>query len=88
MVNLSVSLSKALSRTGVTAVVSHSGNLFQQKVACGIHVGNAFGKLAGSTQVAELGTLETPILLTNTLSVAEGIAQPRRATGSPQLMNA
>src|SRR5262249_9659759 len=61
-------------RTGVTAILPHGGNLFQQKVACGIHVGNAFGKLAGSTQVAELGTLETPIILTNTLNVAEGIA--------------
>lgn len=61
-------------RTGVTAILPHGGNLFQQKVAAGIHVGNAFGKLAGSTQVQELGTLETPIILTNTLNVAEGIA--------------
>lgn len=61
-------------RTGVTAVLPHGGNLFRDKVAAGIHVGNAFGKLAGSTQVAELGTLETPIVLTNTLSIAEGIA--------------
>ncbi len=61
-------------RTGVTAILPHSGNLFQEKVAAGIHVGNAFGKLAGSTQVEELGDLETPIILTNTLSVAEGIA--------------
>ncbi len=61
-------------RTGVTAILPHGGNLFQQKVAAGIHVANAFGKLAGSTQVDELGSLETPIILTNTLSVAEGIA--------------
>jgi D-aminopeptidase len=56
-------------RTGVTAIVPHSGNLFQDKVAGAVFVGNAFGKLAGSTQVAELGTIETPIVLTNTLSV-------------------
>jgi len=56
-------------RTGATAILPHSGNLFQQKVAAGIFVGNAFGKLAGSTQVQELGTLETPIVLTNTLNV-------------------
>jgi len=57
-------------RTGVTVVVPHAGNLFQDKVAGAIFVGNAFGKLAGSTQVEELGTIETPIALTNTLSVA------------------
>ena len=56
-------------RTGVTAIVPHDGNLFQDKVAGAVFVGNAFGKLAGSTQVAELGTIETPIVLTNTLSV-------------------
>jgi D-aminopeptidase len=56
-------------RTGVTAVLPHSGNLFQEKVAGAVFVGNAFGKLTGSTQVAELGTIETPIVLTNTLSV-------------------
>jgi D-aminopeptidase len=56
-------------RTGVTAVVPHDGNVFQEKVAGAVFVGNAFGKLAGSTQVAELGTIETPIVLTNTLSV-------------------
>ena len=59
-------------RTGVTAILPHSGNLFRQKVAGGVFVGNAFGKLAGSTQVQELGTIESPILLTNTLGV--GIA--------------
>ena len=56
-------------RTGVTAILPHGGNLFQEKVAGAVFVGNAFGKLAGSTQVRELGTIETPILLTNTLAV-------------------
>src|SRR3954465_15529764 len=56
-------------RTGVTGIVPHAGNLFQDKVAGAVFVGNAFGKLAGSTQVQELGTIETPIVLTNTLSV-------------------
>jgi D-aminopeptidase len=56
-------------RTGVTAILPHGGNLFQDKVAGAVYVGNAFGKLAGSTQVNELGTIETPIVLTNTLSV-------------------
>src|SRR5205823_585022 len=56
-------------RTGVTAIVPAEGNLFQEKVRGAVFVGNAFGKLAGSTQVDELGTIETPIVLTNTLSV-------------------
>lgn len=56
-------------RTGVTAVVPHGGNLFQEKVPGALFVGNGFGKLAGSTQVNELGEIETPILLTSTLSV-------------------
>lgn len=56
-------------RTGVTAILPHGGNVFQDKVAGATFVGNAFGKLAGSTQVRELGTIETPIVLTNTLSV-------------------
>ncbi len=56
-------------RTGVTVVVPHAGNVFQDKVPGAVFVGNAFGKLAGSTQVDELGTIETPIALTNTLSV-------------------
>ncbi len=59
--------------TGVTAVVPHGGNLFQEKVAGGVFVGNAFGKLAGSTQVEELGTIETPIVLTNTLAVGTAL---------------
>jgi D-aminopeptidase len=60
-------------RTGVTAILPHGGNLFQEKVPAAIFVGNGFGKLAGVTQVQELGTLESPIILTNTLSVAAGI---------------
>jgi D-aminopeptidase len=60
--------------TGVTAILPHAGNLFQDKVPGGFAVGNGFGKFAGSTQVAELGEIETPIILTNTLSVAEGMA--------------
>ncbi len=60
-------------RTGVTAVLPHSGNLFQQKVAGAVFIGNAFGKLAGSTQVEELGTIESPIVLTNTLSVGAAL---------------
>jgi D-aminopeptidase len=62
-------------RTGVTAVVPHGGNLFQEKVPAAVFVGNGFGKLMGSTQVNELGEIETPILLTGTLSV------PRVADG-------
>ncbi len=61
-------------RTGVTAILPHPGNLFQQKVPAAVFVGNGFGKLAGSTQVDELGNIEGPVILTNTLSVAEGIA--------------
>lgn len=60
-------------RTGVTVVVPHPGNVFQDKVPGAVFVGNAFGKLAGSTQVDELGTIETPIALTNTLSVGAAI---------------
>jgi D-aminopeptidase len=56
-------------RTGVTAILPHSGNLFREKIPGAVFVGNAFGKLAGSTQVNELGEIETPILLTSTLSV-------------------
>ncbi|MGD9597203.1 MAG: P1 family peptidase [Steroidobacteraceae bacterium] len=60
-------------RTGVTAILPHGGNLFQEKVPGGVFIGNAFGKLAGSTQVHELGTIETPIVLTNTLAVGPAI---------------
>jgi D-aminopeptidase len=56
-------------RTGVTAVLPHSGNLYREKVPGAIFVGNGFGKLTGSTQVDEMGEIETPILLTNTASV-------------------
>lgn len=56
-------------RTGVTAILPHDGNLFRNKVAGAVYVGNGFGKAAGFLQVRELGTIETPIILTNTLSV-------------------
>ncbi len=56
-------------RTGVTAILPHAGNIFQNKVPGAVSIGNAFGKLAGFTQVQELGTIETPIVLTNTLNV-------------------
>lgn len=60
-------------RTGVTAILPHTGNIFQQKVPAAIHLGNGFGKLAGYSQVKELGNLETPIILTNTLDVATAV---------------
>lgn len=56
-------------RTGASAILPDTGNLFQHKIPAAIYVGNGFGKLAGYTQVEELGNLETPIILTNTLSV-------------------
>jgi D-aminopeptidase len=56
-------------RTGVTAILPHDGNLFQEKVPAAVFVGNGFGKLMGSTQVRELGEIETPIILTSTLNV-------------------
>lgn len=56
-------------RTGVTAILPHPGNIFQDKVPAGLFVGNGYGKLAGVTQVEELGEIETPIVLTNTLCV-------------------
>jgi D-aminopeptidase len=58
-------------RTGATAILPHDGNLYQDKVPAGVVVGNGYGKLMGSTQIAELGEIETPILLTNTLSVPQ-----------------
>ena len=61
-------------RTGITAILPHAGNLFQDKVAGAVYVYNAFGKLVGSTQVMELGQFETPIVLTNTLSVWDAAA--------------
>jgi D-aminopeptidase len=67
-------------RTGVTAILPHGGNLFREKVAGAVFIGNAFGKLAGSTQVQELGTIETPIVLTNTLSVGTAVDAVARWT--------
>ncbi|MCI0514218.1 P1 family peptidase [candidate division KSB1 bacterium] len=60
-------------RTGVTAILPHSGYLYQAKVPAAIQRYNGFGKLAGYSQVAELGNLETPIILTNTLSVGTAV---------------
>jgi len=60
-------------RTGVTAILPHQGNIFQQKVPAAIYIGNGFGKLAGYSQVEELGNIETPIILTNTLSVPAAV---------------
>lgn len=60
-------------RTGVTAVLAHGGNLFRDKVPAAVYVGNGFGKAAGFLQVEELGTLETPIVLTNTLAVGTAV---------------
>src|SRR5437773_948959 len=56
-------------RTGVTAILPHGGNLFRERVAAGVFVGNGFGKITGTTQIEELGEIETPILLTSTLNV-------------------
>jgi D-aminopeptidase len=58
-------------RTGVTAVLPHAGNLYREKVPAGLFVGNGYGKMAGSTQIQEMGTIETPVLLTNTMSVPQ-----------------
>jgi len=60
-------------RTGATAILPHGGNIFQQKVPAAVFVGNGFGKLAGTTQVMELGNIETPIVLTNTLNVGRAV---------------
>jgi len=81
-------------RTGVTAILPHGGNLYQDKVPAGFAVANGYGKFMGSTQIAELGEIETPILLTNTLSVPEAasaiidwtLAQP--ANGEVRSVNA
>lgn len=59
--------------TGATAILPHGGNLYRDRVPAGFHQGNGYGKFAGSTQVIELGELETPIILTNTLSVPQGM---------------
>lgn len=78
-------------RTGVTAILPHSGNLFQQKVPAAIFVGNGFGKLAGVTQVQELGNIESPILLTNTLNVATameaGVDYTLQQTGNEKIQS-
>ncbi|MFV0515065.1 MAG: P1 family peptidase [Jhaorihella sp.] len=58
-------------RTGVTVILPHGGNLYQDKVPAGLYVANGFGKLTGISQVVELGEIETPIALTNTLSVPQ-----------------
>lgn len=60
-------------RTGVTVILPHEGNIFRDKVPAAIFVGNGFGKLAGYTQVEELGNIETPIVLTNTLGVGTAV---------------
>ena len=60
--------------TGVTAILPHGGNLYQDKVPAGFAVGNAYGKFMGSTQIKELGEIETPVVLTNTLNVPEAAA--------------
>jgi len=60
-------------RTGVTAILPHSGNIYRDKVPAAVFVANGFGKMAGLAQIQELGSLETPIVLTNTLSVAAGL---------------
>ena len=65
-------------RTGVTVIVPHPGNLFQEKVCAAVYTINGFGKACGFEQVRELGVLETPIALTNTLNVwlvADALAQ-------------
>lgn len=76
-------------RTGVTAIIPHTNNLFQNKVPAGFAQGNGFGKMMGTTQIIELGEVETPILLTNTLSVPEvaaGIIDwTLRQTGNEQV---
>ena len=59
--------------TGATAILPHGGNLYRDRVPAGFHQGNGYGKFTGSTQVIELGELETPIILTNTLSVPQGM---------------
>ena len=59
--------------TGATAILPHDGNLYRDRVPAGFHQGNGYGKFAGSTQIIELGEIETPIILTNTLSVPQGM---------------
>lgn len=56
-------------RTGATAILPHAGNLYQDKIPAAVHIGNGFGKMMGISQIMELGEIETPIVLTNTLAV-------------------
>ena len=65
-------------RTGVTVILPHGGNLFREKVPGAVFCGNAFGKLMGSTQIEELGEIESPILLTSTLNVARSSSADSR----------
>jgi D-aminopeptidase len=78
-------------RTGVTAILPYEGNIFRQKVPAGLFVGNGFGKLAGGTQLTELGTLESPIILTNTLNVSTAmdavIEHTLRQTGNENVQS-
>lgn len=78
-------------RTGATAILPFDGNIFQHKVPAGIFVGNGFGKLAGTTQVMELGNIESPIILTNTLNVATAmeavIEHTLQQKGNEQVMS-
>ena len=67
-------------RTGVTAILPHGGNLYREKVPGAVYVGNGYGKLAGGTQVGELGEIETPVVLTNTLSVSTAMRAVVRYT--------
>lgn len=67
-------------RTGATAILPHGGNLYQDKVPAGLAILNGYGKLAGSTQILELGEIETPIILTNTLAVGRAIEGSNRWT--------
>jgi D-aminopeptidase len=60
-------------RTGVTAIIPHPGNIYREKVPAAFWAGNGYGKMAGTTQIRELGNIETPVILTNTLSVAAGM---------------
>ncbi len=60
-------------RTGVTAILPHDGNMYRLKVPAAVYIGNGYGKLAGYSQIKELGNIETPVVLTNTLSVPAGM---------------
>jgi len=75
-------------RTGITAILPHSGNLYRERVPAALHVGNGFGKLLGATQLQELGEIETPILLTCTLCVWKAAdAMIEWMLGLPQMEN-